>query len=103
MGLFKPAANQQAFLKAGFLGFQGSGKTYTAVDLAIGLCKYIKGKRGVAMLDSETGSDWAVPRFAAPSAPPRVVPSQTSARPSPKPRRTRTCSSSTLSATSGSN
>ena len=65
MGLFKPAANQQAFLKAGFLGFQGSGKTYTAVDLAIGLCKYIKGKRGVAMLDSETGSDWAVPRFAA--------------------------------------
>ena len=37
--LLKPAQNQTAYLKAGILGFQGSGKTYTATRLASGLAK----------------------------------------------------------------
>ena len=65
MGMFRLATNQQAFLKAGFLGFQGSGKTYTAVDLAIGLHQYVKATKPVYFVDTETGSDWAIPRFKA--------------------------------------
>jgi len=60
---FKSAKNQSAFLKAGLLGFQGSGKTYTAVEIAIGLHKYCKSDKPIFFLDTETGSDWAIPRF----------------------------------------
>lgn len=63
MGLFVPATNLQAFLKVGILGFQGSGKTFTGVDIAIGLHPYIKSTKPVMFLDTETGSDWALPRF----------------------------------------
>lgn len=69
MGLFKPAQSTQAFLKAGFMGFAGSGKTFTATDISIGLVKYLK-ERGidyadkpVFFLDTETGSDYVIPRF----------------------------------------
>jgi hypothetical protein len=61
--LFKPAINEQAFVKAGFLGFGGSGKTHTAVELAMGLSARLSGKRDkvpVAFIDSETGSDFWV-------------------------------------------
>ncbi len=61
--LFKKAVNQSAFLKCGLLGFQGSGKTYTACDIAIGMYKLIKAKKPVFFLDTETGSDWAIPKF----------------------------------------
>jgi hypothetical protein len=60
---FKPAINESAFLKAGFWGFQGSGKTYTAVEVAIGLHKYAKSDKPIAFIDTETGSDWAIPKF----------------------------------------
>ena len=63
MSLFKEAKNETAYLKAGFLGFQGSGKTYTAVEIAIGLHKYAKSDKPVMFIDTETGSDWAIPRF----------------------------------------
>lgn len=63
MALFNRATNQSAFLKAGLLGFQGSGKTYTAVEIAIGLHKYCKSDKPIYFLDTETGSDWAIPRF----------------------------------------
>lgn len=58
-----PAENKQAYLKAGIQGFAGSGKTYTAAQIAIGLHKYIKSKKPVSMLDSETGSDYVLPLF----------------------------------------
>ena len=80
MTLFKEMENSQAFLKAGIMGFTGSGKTHTASQIAIGLHKTLKARklRGgdvpVNFLDTETGSDWVkeslfkkmgVPLFAA--------------------------------------
>jgi len=65
MTLFKTASNQSAYLKAGLLGFQGSGKTYTAVEIAIGLHKHCNSDKPIYFLDTETGSDWAIPRFEA--------------------------------------
>lgn len=49
-------ATGDGYLKAGFLGFQGSGKTYTAVDLAIGLIRHFKLDVPIAMFDTEKGS-----------------------------------------------
>jgi hypothetical protein len=62
MGLLRPATNQTAFLKAGILGFAGSGKTFTAKELAVGLAKLIGAKK-VAFFDTETGSDFLIPAF----------------------------------------
>lgn len=64
MALFKKAENTSAYLKAGFLGFAGSGKTYTATNLAIGLAHLLAEKklkeagRPIFFLDTETGSDY---------------------------------------------
>jgi hypothetical protein len=69
MALFTPATNTQAFLKAGLMGFAGSGKTYTATKLAIGLVQLMKdlkmplGEKPALFLDTETGSDWVAPQF----------------------------------------
>lgn len=54
---------QQAFLKCGIFGFQGSGKTRTATEIAIGLTKYIKSYKPVFFMDTETGSDFVFPIF----------------------------------------
>jgi len=62
MGILKKAENQMAFFKAGFLGFPGSGKTYTASLLAIGICESVKNNK-VAFYDTETGSDFLLPKF----------------------------------------
>lgn len=62
MGLLRPAMNQTAFLKAGILGFEGSGKTRTAVELALGITRLTNGKK-VAFYDTETGSDFHIQRF----------------------------------------
>ena len=73
--LFKPAENTQAYMKAGFLGFQGSGKTFTAANLAIGLVKYLRekglpeGDKPVFFLDTETGSDYVERHFKAADVP----------------------------------
>lgn len=61
--LLKPAVNQTAFLKVGILGFAGSGKTFTASEIAIGLSKQISDKKPVAFFDTETGSDFLIPKF----------------------------------------
>jgi len=63
MALFKKAENQMAYLKAGIMGFAGSGKTYTAALMAEGIHKRIKSKKPVYFLDTETGSDFLVPMF----------------------------------------
>jgi hypothetical protein len=63
--LLKPAKNQTAYLKAGILGFQGSGKTFTASRLASGLAKLSKKEKPkVAFFDTEKGSDFFVKYFA---------------------------------------
>lgn len=67
MTLFVESTNTQAKLKAGFLGFQGAGKTYTATRLMIGLIQYMRklglpeANRPLYFLDTETGSDWVRP------------------------------------------
>lgn len=62
MKLLKKAMNQTAYLKAGILGFQGSGKTRTACEIGIGLCK-LMGKKQAAFFDTETGSDFMIKKF----------------------------------------
>lgn len=64
MTLFKKAESTSAFLKAGLMGFAGSGKTFTATTIAIGLAKLINEKKlaqagkPIFFLDTETGSDY---------------------------------------------
>lgn len=64
MTLFKKAESTSAFLKAGFMGFAGSGKTFTATTIAIGLAQLINEKKlpqagkPIFFLDTETGSDY---------------------------------------------
>lgn len=48
----------QGYLKAGFLGFAGSGKTYTSMLLALGLRKHLKLPGAIAMFDTEAGSEY---------------------------------------------
>lgn len=61
---FKKLEFNQSYLKSGFLGLQGSGKTFTAADIAVGLHNLLKdrglpgGHGKVYMVDSETGSNW---------------------------------------------
>lgn len=64
MPLLKPASNQTAYMKVGMLGFQGSGKTFTATRLASGLCR-LSGKDNpkVAFFDTEKGSDFFINYF----------------------------------------
>jgi hypothetical protein len=62
MGLLKPAQNGTVYLKLGQLGFEGSGKTYLAVEFAVGLTKLAKGSK-VAFFDTEKGSDFHIKRF----------------------------------------
>lgn len=69
MNIFTPAEHSQAFLKAGIMGLQGSGKTYTATEIAIGLVEHLRklsqadGNKPIAFFDTETGSDWMLKRF----------------------------------------
>jgi hypothetical protein len=51
----------QGYLKAGFLGFQKSGKTYTAAKLAIGTRAFFGLTGPVAMFDTEGGSEYIAP------------------------------------------
>jgi len=50
--------NQAGYLKAGFLGFAKSGKSFTAAKLAIGTIKLFKLDGPVALFDSESGSNY---------------------------------------------
>lgn len=63
MGLLQKAGNKMAYFKCGILGFPGSGKTYTASLLAIGIGGAV-GNNKVAFFDTETGSDFLLPKFA---------------------------------------
>lgn len=63
MTSLKPATNESAFLKCGILGFAGTGKTFTATRLAIGLSKFIDSKKPISFIDTETGSDFVLHQF----------------------------------------
>ena len=64
MGLLKKATNDTAFAKIGIMGFNGAGKTFTAKEIAIGICNKI-GAKQVAFFDTEKGSDFLVKPFEA--------------------------------------
>lgn len=53
---FEEVANTKPYLKAAFEGFAGTGKTYTASLVAIGLWKRIKSDKPVVMFDTEEAS-----------------------------------------------
>ncbi len=55
------AGNGPGFLKAGLLGFQKSGKTWTAALMAVALMRRLKIETPVAMFDTETGSGYIKP------------------------------------------
>lgn len=63
MGLLKKAENKMAFAKVGLYGDAGSGKTVTAALLAIGIHKYAKLEKPVAMFDTEPGASFIIPLF----------------------------------------
>ncbi|MCG3177017.1 MAG: hypothetical protein MOGMAGMI_01981 [Candidatus Omnitrophica bacterium] len=63
MTLFQEAVSTQAKAKIGIYGGTGSGKTFTAALIAIGLHKHLNAKKPVFFLDTETGSDFVLPMF----------------------------------------
>src|SRR5262245_8284446 len=65
MALFAKAEVTSSYLKMGMMGFAGSGKTYTATSVAIGLHKLSQSAKPLFFLDTETGSDWVKPRIEA--------------------------------------
>ena len=61
MALLKELGGDTQFLKAGFLGFNKSGKTYTACLLAAGIRAATKAKAPIAFFDTEGGSGYVAP------------------------------------------
>jgi hypothetical protein len=57
----KKLGTGQGFLKAGLLGFQGSGKTYTATLLAVAVKRMFKLKGPIAFVDSENATEYVAP------------------------------------------
>jgi len=95
--MFTAATNTSAHLKMGILGFQGAGKSKTAAKTTIGLVQHMKklgipyADKPVFFLDTETGSDWLLPDFAAAGIPIETAKTRafsTWSRPSRSPKRT---------------
>lgn len=61
----KPVTETSGFLKAGFMGFQGSGKTFTAERLAVGTRAHFGLKGPIAMFDTEGGAQYIARRIKA--------------------------------------
>lgn len=63
MSMLKPATNKMAYAKVGLYGNAGSGKTYTAALIAIGLHQASKLTKPVGMFDTEPAAAWIIPLF----------------------------------------
>ncbi len=69
MSLFHDAENTTAYLKAGFMGKPGSGKTLTASLFALGLVRHMReigapnANKPVFFYDTETGSNFTIKHF----------------------------------------
>ena len=61
--LLTKAESETAYLSAAIYGFAGSGKSFTAACIAIGLHSYIKSKGPVAYIDTEAGTDFLLPHY----------------------------------------
>jgi hypothetical protein len=62
MSFLKPASEDAGYLNAGIFGFAGSGKTFTAAELAIGVREFFGLTGPIAMFDTEKGSDYVARR-----------------------------------------
>ncbi|NOY58943.1 MAG: AAA family ATPase [Calditrichaeota bacterium] len=60
---FKDLENTRPFLKMAFEGFPGTGKTYTASQIAIGLHRMIKSKKPIVFYDTERSLKALKPLF----------------------------------------
>lgn len=54
---------QQSFAKVGLLGFAGSGKSYTAHEIAMGLHRLIGSQKPVTCIETESGVDFMIKRY----------------------------------------
>lgn len=61
--ILQPIKKETAFLKAGILGFAGSGKTHTAMLIAMGTVNHLRSKKPIAILDTEAGTDFWISRL----------------------------------------
>lgn len=52
----------QGYVKAGFLGFTAGGKTFTAIELAIGIREHFGLEGPIAFFDTENGATFVRPR-----------------------------------------
>lgn len=59
--LLQTLGGGQGYLKAGFLGFAKSGKSYTATLLACGLREHLAHAGPIVMFDTEGGSEYVAP------------------------------------------
>jgi hypothetical protein len=71
--LLQEARPQTAYLKAAFFGIAGSGKSFTASVVAIGLSTLLKSDKPIAWADTETGSDFVKPRLFDPAGKKLIV------------------------------
>src|SRR3989442_11862767 len=53
---FTPVANTKPFFKAAFDGFAGSGKTYTAAQIALRLAARIGSTKPIIIIDADSGA-----------------------------------------------
>jgi hypothetical protein len=63
MSMLKKATNRVAYGKVGIYGEAGSGKTRTAVEIAIGLYKAAGCTKPVAFFDTEPAASYMIPFF----------------------------------------
>ncbi len=61
---FAPLENTKPYFKAAFQGFAGSGKTYTAALVALGLHQMIGSKKPIVIFDTEKASKFLKTLFA---------------------------------------
>jgi hypothetical protein len=63
-GFFTDLENNKPFIKLAFEGFPGSGKTFTMIQLAIGLHRRTGSTKPIAFFDTEKSAKFAKPMFA---------------------------------------
>lgn len=65
MGMLTKAENKMAYAKVGIYGSAGSGKTFTASCIAVGLHKFCKATKAVGFFDTEPALSYVLPLFKA--------------------------------------
>jgi len=69
MSMLRKATNRMAYAKVGLYGTAGSGKTYTAAKIAVGLHQFSKATKPVGFFDTEPAASYVIPLFDAAGIP----------------------------------